>query len=628
MCIGRLTGRDALPSRAAALFCVWCSLAVFLPFGSVVDCMGQSQAEQKPPAISTTTPRQKPGAGQEPVAIATSTRGTINGRVISDDGRPLTNAIILARAVTGVTVTKPARVDEQGKFAFDDLPTAAYILVATAPGYIDQSITLADQSQWPRYLIGAQLKITMIKGGVITGTVTNPKGDPVVGVSVVASPTNELSVSASNLLGLQNLGETDDRGIYRIYGLLPGQYTVSAGRGMFAKFTASGFDLDAPTYYPSATRDTAIPVSVRGGEETSSIDIKYRGTEGRAISGFVTGAIGEGSAAGQVMIDLSPAGRTSILSLAFVSEVDSRRSFSFEALADGEYDLFASFQTTANGNPLVGTRRVTVRGGDVTGIELKLAPLAGIAGTITLDPIKPEDKCDKRAAQLIETVISAPADDPKKGASRLNSTLLGFNGATLNERGEFAVRNLDAGKYRLATTLPTEAWYLRAITLPTTPSLKGPQAATTQRAGEAWPGVVTLKSGERLAPVSIIVGQDAAGLSGRVARTPEGSAIPPGLRVHLVPEERERADSLLRYSEVLVNADGSFAFTNLAPGRYFVFARIEPAIEAQPTLPRPTAWDLTARIKLRREAAAASTVVELKPCQRLVDYTLALKTSP
>ena len=57
-----------------------------------------------------------------------------------------------------------------------------------------------------------------------------------------------------------------------------------------------------------------------------------------------------------------------------------------------------------NDNPSVATtRRVTVRGGDVTGIELKLVPLAGIAGTITLDPIKPEDKCDKRAAQLIET---------------------------------------------------------------------------------------------------------------------------------------------------------------------------------------------------------------------------------
>ena len=122
-----------------------------------------------------------------------------------------------------------------------------------------------------------------------------------------------------------------------------------------------------------------------------------------------------------------------------------------------------------------------------------------------------------------------------------------------------------------------------------------------------------------------MVGQDAAGLRGRVAVTPE-TAIPAGLRVHLIPEERERVDNILRYSETLVSADGSFAFTNLAPGRYFVVARIEPPGETQSTPPRPSAWDPTARIKLRREAEAANKVVELKPCQRLVDYTLALKT--
>ena len=448
-----------------------------------------------------------------------------------------------------------------------------------------------------------------------------------VGVSVIASPTNELSAFASNLLGLQNQGETDDRGIYRIYGLLPGQYTVSAGSGPFAKFNATGFDLDAPTYHPSATRDTAIPVTVRGGDETAGIDIKYRGTEGHTVSGVVMGAISEAMAAGQVDIELFPADRTSVLSLAFVSAAEPRRSFSFEALADGEYDLFASFQYGVNDNPSVATKRVTVRGGDVTGIELKLVPLAGIAGTITLDPIKPEDKCDKRAAQLIETVISAPADDPKKGSSRLNSTLLGFNGATLNEKGEFAVRNLDAGKYRLATSLPTEAWYVRAIIPPAASSAKGPQtAATAQPPSDRWSGVVTLKSGERLNPFVIMVGQDAAGLRGRVAM-PQASAIPPGLRVHLVPEERERADNLLRYSETLVNADGSFAFTNLAPGRYSVFARLDPVSESRSTPQRPLAWDPAARAKLRRDGAAANTIVELKPCQRLVDYTLALKTA-
>jgi len=626
MHVAKLTRHYAVYRCAAAVFCALCSLAPVITSGGTVNSLAQSQTEARPAATPATAQGQKSGAGENPTPKPVT--GTIKGRVVSDDGRPVTNATIMAQAVTGAPAAKPSsRVDAEGKFVFEDLPSAAYVVVATAPGYIDQSMALGDPSQWPRHLIGAQLKITMIKGGVITGTVTNAKGEPIIGVPVNASPANELSSSMANLMGLQSVGETDDRGIYRIYGLMPGQYTVAAGGGgPFGQFTANGFDLDVPTYYPSATRDTAIPVTVRGGDETSGIDIKYWGTEGHSISGVVTGAVGESAAAGAVTIFLSHAGTTSILSLAFASAVDQRRVFSFNGIADGEYDLFASFQSQSgsNDNPLVGIKRLTVRGNDVTEIELKLAPLAAIAGTITLDPIKPEDKCDQRSSQLIEMVIGAPRDDPKKSGSQAMTPFLGGFGSTLNAKGEFTVRNLEAGKYRLGITLPTEAWYVRAINPPA--AARGPQlAARAPRPGDAWQGVVTLKSGERIGPVSIMVGQDAAGLRGRVAVTPD-TAIPAGLRVHLIPEERERVDNVLRYSETPVSSDGSFALTNLAPGRYFVVARIEPPGENPSTPPRPSAWESAARIKLRREAEAANKVVELKPCQRLVDYTLALKT--
>jgi hypothetical protein len=623
----KLTKRYA-HRRPAALFCTVCSVAALMAPGGAVDSFARAQTDAKPAATPAATQGQKSGVGEN--TTPTPTTGTIKGRVVSDDGQPVTNATIMALAVTGAPAAKPTRVDAEGKFVFDDLPTAAYVIMATAPGYINQSMSLSPSSQWPRHLIGAQLKITMIKGGVITGTVTNSKGDPVVGVPVSVSQANELSASMSNLLVLQNQGETDDRGIYRIYGLLPGQYTVAAGGGgLLGQITASGFDLDVQTYYPSATRDTAIPVTVRGGEETSGIDIKYRGTEGHSISGVVTGAVGDGAAAGQVTIFLSPAGTTSILSIALASAMDQRRLFSFNGAADGEYDLFASFQSVSNDNPLAGIKRITVRGGDVTGIDLKLAPLAAIAGTIALDPIKPEDKCDKRASQLIETVISAARDDPKKSGSQAMTPFLAGFGATLNAKGEFNVRNFEAGKYRLGITLPTESWYIRAINPPRAASpTDGRRAtqtpATGPRPDNAWQGVVTLKSGERVGPFSIVIGQDAAGLGGRVTVTAE-PAIPAGLRVHLVPTEREHVDNILRYSETLVSSDGSFAFSHLAPGRYFVVARIEPPSGTQSTPLRPAAWDPTARIKLRHEAEDVNTIIELKPCTRLVDYALALK---
>ncbi|OLE97512.1 MAG: hypothetical protein AUG75_07370 [Cyanobacteria bacterium 13_1_20CM_4_61_6] len=125
--------------------------------------------------------------------------------------------------------------------------------------------------------------------------------------------------------------------------------------------------------------------------------------------------------------------------------------------------------------------------------------------------------------------------------------------------------------------------------------------------------------------ISIMVGQDAATLRGRVG--PEGTVIREGTHVHLVPVDGEQANNVLRYGETLVRRDGSFAFTNFSPGRYFILSRVEAPNEAD-TSPRPIVWDPAARAKLRREAEAAKTEVELKPCQSVVDYSLKPPAGP
>jgi hypothetical protein len=377
-------------------------------------------------------------------------------------------------------------------------------------------------------------------------------------------------------------------------------------------------------------------VVVRSGDETTGIDIKYSGAEGHRISGFVLGPIEAGASAanGAIAIILSPAGTQSVLSMALASPMDQRRAFGFNGVADGEYDVFAAFQTGQQSDAsMVATKRVTVRGGDLTGVELTLTQLASIAGAITLEPIKPEDKCDQRGSQVIETVFAARRDNPRKSGSQMMTMMLAGVGGTLNAKGEFIARNLDAGRYRFEIKLPTEAWYIRAINLPASVAVTNqqpapaaaPSAASKQNQNYSWQGTVTVKSGQQVSGISIVVGQDAASLRGRVTVTPEGTAFPADLHVHLVPADREQANDVLRYSETTIMSDGSFAFFNIAPGRYFIVSRIEPTTETPDTSPRPSAWDLTARAKLRQEAEAAKVVVELKPCQRLKDYALPLR---
>ena len=592
-----------LKSFGSLLLPIAMVLALVLPC-NVGTAKAQSETSARPAAAGAITPGQK-SAPKETTAPPIT--GTIRGRLTSTDGQPLLNANVLVQSLTGTPVAKPTRPDAEGKFVFENLIPGAYIVMATAPGYIDQSMSLGNPLQWPRYLIGSDVSINMIKGGVITGLVTNSKGEPVVGVPVHATLANSETAYMLGVVSGSGTSETDDRGVYRIYGILPGQYIVNAGgKGAFGQFTASGFDMDVPTYYPSSNRDTAIPVSVRSGDETTGIDIKYKGVEGHSISGVVLGKIETSAAAGAITIMLAHANTASILSMEIAGVADPRRTFSFNGVADGEYDLFSSYLTNPNDNALMGTKRVIVRGSDLTGIELRLSPLSSIAGTITLDPIKPEDKCDKRRSQVAETILKLPLDDPKKAGNQALTAM--FSGlGQLNDKGEFTLRNLEAAKYRLDIKLPSESWYIRAINLP------------ASAAQGAWQGTVAIKSGDSLSGVSIMVGQDAATLRGRVGS--EASVVREGTHVHLVPVESKEANNVLRYSETDVNGDGSFAFTNLAPGRYFILSRVETLTETD-IARRPLAWDAAARTKLRQKAEAAKIEVELKPCQSVGDYVL------
>src|SRR5262249_33668705 len=123
---------------------------------------------------------------------------------------------------------------------------------------------------------------------------------------------------------------TDDRGVYRIYGLRPGTYIVSAGGPGFSP-AFNPYDTDAATFAPSSTRDNAAEVVVRSGED-STIDIRYRGEPGRTISGTIKL---NGTNGGT--ISLSAAGSSVLVGNTF--QPPGSRGFAFTGIGDGDYDL-------------------------------------------------------------------------------------------------------------------------------------------------------------------------------------------------------------------------------------------------------------------------------------------------
>jgi protocatechuate 3,4-dioxygenase beta subunit len=87
----------------------------------------------------------------------------------------------------------------------------------------------------------------LVKGGVIAGTVTSIEGQPVVNVAVRAFRIRDQEGNKVSSPGFAQSRLTDDRGYYRLYGLQPGTYVVSAGgQGQYLG-AVNPYAKDAPT---------------------------------------------------------------------------------------------------------------------------------------------------------------------------------------------------------------------------------------------------------------------------------------------------------------------------------------------------------------------------------------------
>jgi len=190
---------------------------------------------------------------------------TIRGRVLAaESGQPLPNTRVI---VSGTAVSVHA--DLEGRFTIS-LPAGRMLRVMKA-GYVGQEVKPPASD------------IRLVRAGAITGHVLDDRGDPVVGVYVVAAtadtigaPTNQLARSL-----------TDDRGEYRIGGVPPASYTVyvttagvglstiDLGNGRTATTTAS-----YQTFFPDTTNQAdAVPLTIEAGQEQQGIDFHLVSTK-------------------------------------------------------------------------------------------------------------------------------------------------------------------------------------------------------------------------------------------------------------------------------------------------------------------------------------------------------------
>jgi hypothetical protein len=307
-----------------------------------------------------------------------------------------------------------------------------------------------------------------------------------------------------------------------------------------------------------------------------------------------------------------------------VSASEPNKSFIFYGVPDGEYDVVALRIGGREDGLASSPLRIKVKGSDVTGLALALAPLGKITGQITLDPIPEALKSQTRPPDppLQDTVVIARREG--KPEPNFSSTLA----APLDDKGKFVLSNLAAGIHRFELGLPSQDWYVREMVSakPEKPGERPRGRAAAPPAGQdiAARGV-TIKAGDHVDGLVITIGRGAAYVAGTLAPETDGAKLPPHARICLVPIEPERAADVLSYRQTVVAGDGTFVFANVAPGKYRAVAVPPPADDSLEARASQMAWDAAARKQLRQRAESDGVDLDLAPRKKIKDFVLKYK---
>lgn len=540
-----------------------------------------------------------------PGLVASDQGRSISGRVVTDTGRSLAAARVdLIRPGGYARVNQSTVADEEGRYSFDGVAPGSYRLRASSAGYVplDSGVGAQDDAF---YRPGDVVDLVLTKGGVISGRLVDVRGQPAIQALVSALPFGERAWDDS----FGGMALTDDRGDYRIFGLPPGAYMVRAG-GKPGTSLMTPHDDMAPAFFTQSASGRPSLVQVGFGLEAGHINIQLRDVEGFVVAGSVKLDGSSNPEPAEAMVMLSDFETAAPVHLSLTSQEEARSVFRFENVAAGDYRLSARRRDRDQNVYVSEPIHVKVRGRDVYGVTLSMARLPEISGKIL--PRRPsEDSCASSSSWVMEEPVIAAVRSAAETRDSSWGSAASRTYTVPDERGNFNLRPVTPGTYRLRVQIPDPGWYLVSLSLP------------AKAAGGRLPGAagytLAVRLGERAAGLKAVVAPGAALLRGRVISEPN-TRLPEQLTVHLVPAETEQADNLLRFFQTTVGKDGEFRISNIPAGRYFVLARSEPA--GGYPLWDAAAWHEPARAQLMLQARTRNEVVNLPACGRLEDYQL------
>ena len=497
-----------------------------------------------------------PPQPRDPRAAMVGGKGVIRGRVTSaDTGAPMRRATVM---ISGQG-QRGTYTDAEGRYTFTGLPSGSYNVSASPgnhrPSYRTVSFgSTSDIGPGKRVELAdgqviENVDIALPRGGVITGRVLDPYGEPAARINVypllvrLGGEPAQTGPSAT----------TDDLGQFRLFGLTPGTYLVRADMRS-SMFSSGPFEIEgepvgfSTTYAPGTpSRSDAMRIRVAAGAE-ANVDIRLLESRMFKVTGTVLGANGEPASA----VDVSLVHNDGASSSSFGTSIGPNGAFTFRNVPPGSYEILARLQPPRmvgpgmppTGPPTIlemGTARVDVSTVDVENVMVVMRPGESVSGQIVFDDVPP--------AQFKADINFHPAE---RRFMMGPSSPVSVTGTTFQATGLFG-----AFVIRGALTAGGGQWALKSVLLDGKDITDVPVGFSSAHSGHLQV-VFTTRSATLEGTVTDDAGKPTREAQVLIFGADEESWVPFSSRTRNVGGSRD--------------ADGKFTARGLRDGRYYVVA--------------------------------------------------------
>lgn len=464
--------------------------------------------------------------------------GIVVGVRVGDFGSP---AAPLSKATT----------DQDGNYRITDLPAGNYQIAPVAPAYVVPELNSSGQRAKALILSeGEQVEgidFSLVRGGVITGKVSFPDGRPVIEERITMTAADQ-GERRRLVPPVSSAFQTDDRGIYRIFGIVPGKYKISVGQGQDPSFsgTRPGRPTFEQVFYPDVTNsDEAKIIELGEGTEAINIDI----TVGQTITGFAAAGVAIDGETNQPLANLR-FGLRRVVDERNASYIGSTAisnrlgEFKFESLTPGKYAAFIVPQPNSElrGDPI----SFEIADQDVSGLVFRTSMGGSISGTIVLEGSADKAVQSKLAQLRVQTYVRS--ETPGGGFVQTSS---------INLDGSFRVGGLQAG----AAQFQLSAQDRGLVT--------GFVISRVERDGVVFPRGVEIKSGEQVSGLKIFVIYGNGIVRGTIKI--ENGPLPTEARLFI--QLAKPGDTSFMVRPQVVDARGRFAVEGVPAGTFELYAQ-------------------------------------------------------